>query len=275
VSVSPHTDGITKSSPGNTSSSDDSEECLRLERLRHARQHPVDIGGSNMTWSPTEIPKLDERNIMDSKGKMKKQMFHELAGVESITATLGPKTVKVPKPKTGLSAWVWNTEKRNQKPIEVRGFRVSCISAEYDEEGHYGGVVIYSSGKHGDPPCATRMKPGYVFLAKTDDKSFADFPESEEGAVHGRIVKRLFETNMEPKCLVEEHGVVMIGFALYPGDKLELTSRTLNKSTEGWHDGRTEANDIEEFFLINVLKRWKCAGPGTTIMVKDMLEMKM
>jgi hypothetical protein len=137
---------------------------------------------------------------------------------------------------------------------QIDSYRLSCkSSSSYSYEGNYAGVVVWQT-------CPTleslKVRDGYILIKDTDDKGL---PDSNEGQVHGKVVKSL--AGVEPSKLIRE-GAVLGGFAIRQFGQVEINSGALNtKAPDGVGRSSRELTPFEEFYVQKVVRMWMDGKP--------------
>ena len=136
---------------------------------------------------------------------------------------------------------------------QIQSYRLSCkSSSSYSYEGNYAGVVVWQT-------CPTleslKVRDGYILIKDTDDKGL---PDSNEGQVHGKVVKSL--AGVEPSKLIRE-GAVLGGFAIRVCE-VEINSGALNTmAPDGVGRSSRELTPFEEYYVQKMVRMWMDGKP--------------
>lgn len=209
----------------------------------------------HLWWYTTEtLANLELRHqIKDPAYRMKEQYFHlvlRLRGA-SYDMTSCRECMCLNSPPDYIPIFAW---------------RISCSSSTWDSCGSFAGVIVYHLGNNAPPPCSPRIKPGYVFIVRTDGVHGKALPQSGDASqIHGRVAKKLFRSDIElPE--MRRRGLLVSGFAVLNGE-VKVNSYGCNT---GLHDDRW-SNDsrtmglAEERVTQVLVRRWKECGPGVTV----------
>ncbi|MEM7174246.1 MAG: hypothetical protein AAF380_03275, partial [Bacteroidota bacterium] len=159
--------------------------------------------------------------------------------------------------KSGSSTLKSQPNRKNLKPVHAFDtYHVSCKSympEKWEGKEDIGGIVLYSyDGKYDWYLNGIHCKSGYIVLKKSAD---IDHLYSEEGVIHGKVYKSLFNEELDTKKVLGG------GFAYYKG-VWKFNSWTLNSPSNDdmYHDKYKCMNKDEEEIIKAALKKWIATG---------------
>ena len=155
----------------------------------------------------------------------------------------------------------------NQIKFSKIGF--ACQSDSYSAGERYGIALVYSAGTY---PCMEKIgrniRPAYLLMKKSSFLTSAQCPTSNEGQVHGRLIKWFFKE--EPSVLKNQYNFVFSGGGIKE-DAAGVWSKSLNSGGDAYHDNDGYMADAEKELWKGILALIKAGKftPGNKVDVSE------